>query len=163
MAACFKTDGPLFFPSSLFPVLGEGGWGRREGPRPTAFRAPEISSFTEVAAAAMAMATMTLRLTGNGLAFSTNSFPFFDVVFSISLISGNRFPLLCYLYNFLFKFLGVQKWVHGWSFLGQGFSLYFSYQFEYLDLVQNLLVHRCDFELPTTITLRVEWVFALFD
>ena len=31
MAAYFKTDGPLFFSSSLFPVLGEGGWGRREG------------------------------------------------------------------------------------------------------------------------------------
>ena len=90
MAACFKTDGPLFFPSSLFPVLGKGGWGRREDLRPAAFRAPEISLFTEVAAAAAA----TLRLAGNGLAFRTNSFPFFGVVFSISLKSRNRFPLL---------------------------------------------------------------------
>ena len=99
MAACFKNDGPLFFPSSFFPVLGEGGWGRREGPRPTAFRAPEISPFTEVAAAATAMTTetATLRLAGNGLAFRTNSFPFFEQFFSISLRSENRFPLLCYL------------------------------------------------------------------
>ena len=29
--ACFKTDGPLFSPSSCFTVLGEGGWGIREG------------------------------------------------------------------------------------------------------------------------------------
>ena len=29
--------------------------------------------------------------------------------------------------------------VHGWSFLGKNdYSLYFSCQFEYLDLVQNL-------------------------
>ena len=31
---------------------------------------------------------------------------------------------------------------------GSGDSLYFSCQFEYLDLVQNLLVHGCDFGLP---------------
>ena len=45
---------------------------------------------------------------------------------------------------------------------GSGDSLYFSCQFEYLSLVQNLLVHGYDFGLPTAITLRVEWVFALF-
>ena len=39
---------------------------------------------------------------------------------------------------------------------GSGDSLYFSCQFEYLDLVHNLLVHGCDFGLPTAITLRVE-------
>ena len=38
-----------------------------------AFRAPEISPFTEVAAAATT-ATATLRLAGNELTFRTNSF-----------------------------------------------------------------------------------------
>ena len=77
--------------------LGGGGVGRRdrrlgkrspgrgagrEGRRSAAFRAPEISPFTGVAAAATA--TATLRLAGNELAFRTNSFP--------SLASFFRFP-----------------------------------------------------------------------
>ena len=69
------------------------GVGGREDRGSAAFRAPKISPFTEVAATA----TATLRLAGNGLAFRTNSFPFFELFFSISLRSGNRFPLLCYL------------------------------------------------------------------
>ena len=72
-----------------------GGGGGREGRRSAAFRAPEISPFTEVAAAATV--TATLRLAGNRLAFYTSSFPFFEQFFSISLRSRNRFPLLCYL------------------------------------------------------------------
>ena len=61
MAACFKTDIPLFFPSSLNQFWGKGDWGGgggggggggREGRRPHAFRAPEISPLTEVAAVA---------------------------------------------------------------------------------------------------------------
>ena len=50
MAACYKTDIPLFFPFSLNQVWGGGGG--REGRWPTAFRALEISPLTKVAAAA---------------------------------------------------------------------------------------------------------------
>ena len=49
---------------------------QREGEkRPAAFRAPEISPLTEVAAAATTTVTATLRLTGNGLAFFPLFFP----------------------------------------------------------------------------------------
>ena len=75
---------------------GGGGGGRgREG-------RPEISLFTEVAAAA----TTTLRLAGNGLAFRTNYFP--------SSTSFFRFPsyemlgFFCYLFRFLYP-LEVQN------------------------------------------------------
>ena len=50
--------------------------------------------------------------------------------------------------------------VHGWSFFVKGISVFF--MLENLDLVQNLLVHGCDFRLPKAIKLRVEWVFAVF-
>ena len=50
-----------------------GGGGGREGRRPVAYRAPEISPLTEVAA--VATVTTTLRLVGNGLAFFPSFFP----------------------------------------------------------------------------------------
>ena len=55
--------------------------------------------------------------------------------------------------------MGVQKWFTGSRFLARE-SLYFLCQFEYL--VQNLLVHGCDFLLPMAIMLRVEWGFDVF-
>ena len=58
-------------------MWGKSSSGRgRKGRRPAAFRAPEISPLTEVAAAAAtAMVTATLRLAGNGLAFFPSFFP----------------------------------------------------------------------------------------
>ena len=50
--------------------------------------------------------------------------------------------------------------VHGSSFFLSEESLYFPCQFEYL--VEYLLVHRCDFLLPTAIMLRVGWAFVVF-
>ena len=67
--------GFYFFISNPKRALGGGGkrspGGGREGRQPAAFRAPEISPLTEVAAAA----TATLRLAGNGLAFLPSFFP----------------------------------------------------------------------------------------
>ena len=132
------------------------GGGEREGRRPAAFRAPEISPLTEVAAAA------TLRLAGNGLAFfpsffsSSNSFFRFPSDLEIISLCFAIYRIFC-LNSWEFK-NGSQVVVFG----KKDYSLYFSCQFEYLDLVQNLLVHGCDFRLPKAITSRVEWVFALF-
>ena len=75
--------------------------GGKEGRRSAAFRAPNISPFTEVAA------TATLRLAGNGLAFCMNSFP--------SSASFFRFPSYEMLGFFLlfisiFVSVGSSKW-----------------------------------------------------
>ena len=68
---------------------------------------------------------------------------------------------ICLLFiEFFVSILGSSKMVQGWSFFVKGISVFF--MLEYLDLVQNLLVHGCDFRLPTAIILRVEWVFAVF-
>ena len=96
-------------------MWGGGGGGGGEGRRSAAFRAPEISPFTEVAVEA------TLRLAGNGLAFRMNSFP--------SSASFLRFPsyemlgFFYYLFRFLYP-LGVQNGsvlfeslVHGCEYL----------------------------------------------
>ena len=61
---------------------------------------------------------------------------------------------ICLLFiEFFVSILGSSKMVHGWSFFFKGISVFF--MLENLDLVQNLLVHRCDFRLPTAIKLRV--------
>ena len=88
-------------------------------------------------------------------------FPYSNIFF--------RFPLdleivsLCFA---IYRIFCLNSWElknGSWVVVfGSGDYLYFSCQFEYLDLVQNLLVHGCDFGLLTAITLRVEWVFALF-
>ena len=46
--------------------------------------------------------------------------------------------------DILFQLWGVQKLVHGWSFLGQGILCNFHIK---LDFVQNLFVHGCNFWL----------------
>ena len=103
---------------------------------------------------------VTLRLAANGLAFLLN-FSLLRTVFSISLRSGNRFHLFAIYRIFCFNYWEF-KYGSRVVVFGSGDSLYFSCQFEYLDLVQNLLVHGYDFRLPTAIILRVEWVFAVF-
>ena len=98
----------------------EGGGGR-EGRRSAAFREPEISPFTEVATA-----TATLRLAGNGLAFRTNSFPFFEQFFF-------DFPHIWKSFPFALLFIDFFC-LNSWEFkngfwvvvVGSGDSLYFS-------------------------------------
>ena len=89
--------------------LGKRSPGRgagREGRRSAAFRAPEISPFTEVAAATTATATTTLRLVGNELAFRTNSFPSLALFFRFP--SYEMLGFFGYLFRFLYQ-LGVQN------------------------------------------------------
>ena len=118
-----------------------GGGGGREGWRPAAFRAPDISPLTEVAAAATKTATATLRLEGNGLAFfllffpSSNSFFRFPSDLEIVSLCFAIYRIFC-LNSWEFK-NGSRVVVFG----KKDYSLYFSCQFEYLDLVQNMLVH----------------------
>ena len=140
MAACFKTTSPVL-PFESAPVLGEGGWGgggggggrRREGCRPAAFRALEISPLTEVAAA-----------TGDNLFGPTSerdvdvdggrrrcgllqmgwiSSFFFLPFFKQFLRFGSDLEIvsICLLFiEFFISILGSSKIVHGWSFFCQG-------------------------------------------
>ena len=61
---------------------------------------------------------------------------------------------ICLLFiEFFVSIIGSSKMVHGLSFFVKGISVFF--MLEYLDLVQNLLVHLYDFRLLTAIILRV--------
>ena len=121
----------------------------REGLRSAAFRAPEISPFTEVAAA-----TTTLRLVGNELAFRTNSFPSLALFFRFP--SYEMLGFFGYLFRFLYP-LGVQNGsvlfeslVHRCEYLTRNlcFVIFFFFVFWFSFWVTGLL----RLLLPTAIT-----------
>ena len=73
--------------------------------------------------------------------------------------SGNRFHFVAIYRIFCFRCWEFKNGSRVVVFLS-GESLYFPCQFEYL--VQYLLVHGCDFLLPTAIMLRVGLIFVVF-